>query len=81
MKITLTYELTVEYVVNLDASKIESISVQKQSGSQIAGFEGFIHADSDTKPFQRSDVKLAVEILKTTKDRPKWQIKEIVKEK
>lgn len=76
MKITLTYELQVDYVVDLDKEKIESTTVTKQTGASISGFEGFIHANSDTQPFKRADVKRAIEILKTTKDRPKWQIKE-----
>lgn len=76
MKVTLTYEIQVDYVIDLTKEEVESITVTKQTGSPLGGYHGFIHASSDSNPFTRQDTKQAVEILKT-KSHPKWQVKEI----
>lgn len=76
MKLTLTYEAQIDVVVNLDNGKVESISVVKQLGSQMAGVEGFIHVSSDSNPFHHTDTKKALGILKVS-PHPKWTFKEV----
>jgi hypothetical protein len=75
MKVTLTYEIQVHYTVDVTNGKVESIVVVKQNGSQLAGYDGYIYASSDTKPFSPHDAKEAVKILRKSVH-PKWQIKE-----
>lgn len=75
MKVTLTYEIQVDYVVDLIKEEVKSITITKQAGSPLGGYDGFIHASCDSNPFTRQDAKQAVEILKT-KAHPKWQVKE-----
>lgn len=77
MKVTLTYEIQVDYVIDLIKEEVESITVTKQTGSPLSGYDGFIHTSSDSNPFTRQDSKRAVEILKT-KVHPEWQIKDKV---
>lgn len=75
MKVTLTYEIQVHYTVDTALEKVVSITVIKQDGSQLTGYEGYIHVTSDAKPFSVSDTKEAIRILKESVH-PKWQIKE-----
>lgn len=75
VKITLTYETQVNYVVDLDTEKVESITVVKEYGSHITGYEGFINVESNSGSLSIPDVKKAISILKTTKSQPKWQVK------